>query len=120
MTKSKNITGIGGFFFRCKNPKELKECYINSLGINIQEMVWMQEAGATVFEPFPENSDYFNEEKKWMINFRVKDLKKLISELDEKGIKVEQKDEWNSMHVYMIQKEIQLNFGNPQTNEIHP
>jgi glyoxylase I family protein len=97
MTKSKNITGIGGFFFRCKNPKELKEWYINSLGINIQEMVWMQEAGATVFEPFPENSDYFNEEKKWMINFRVKDLKKLISELDEKGIKVEQKDEWNSM-----------------------
>jgi glyoxylase I family protein len=97
MTKSKNITGIGGFFFRCKNPKELKEWYINSLGINIQEMVWMQEAGATVFEPFPENSDYFNEEKKWMINFRVKDLKKLISEFDEKGIKVEQKDEWNSM-----------------------
>jgi len=97
MAKSKNITGIGGFFFRCKNPKELKGWYINTLGIDIQDMVWMQQAGATVFEPFPEDSDYFNDKKEWMINFRVTDLKKLITELQEKGIKVMQKDEWNTM-----------------------
>lgn len=97
MTKSKNITGIGGFFFRSKNPQKLKEWYINSLGVDIQEMVWMQEAGPTVFEPFPENFDYFSDKKQWMINFRVKNLKELIADLEEKEIKVEQKDEWNSM-----------------------
>ncbi len=97
MAKSNNITGIGGFFFRCKNPQQLKEWYINSLGVDIQEMVWMQKAGPTVFEPFPKNTDYFSDKKEWMINFRVKDLQKLITELHEKGIQVEQKDEWNSM-----------------------
>lgn len=97
MTKSKNITGIGGFFFRSKNPKELKEWYINTLGIDIQDMVWMQVAGATVFEPFPKDTDYFSAKKEWMINFRVTDLQKLIAELQAKGIEVEQKDEWNTM-----------------------
>ena len=93
----KNILGIGGFFFRSKDPQKLKEWYINELGIDIQEMVWQQTAGPTVFEPFAENSDYFNNDKRWMINFRVTDLKKLIIDLEAKGIEVEQKDEWNTM-----------------------
>lgn len=97
MTKSKNIIGIGGFSFHSKNPHKLKEWYIDSLGVDIQKMIWMQEAGPTVFKPFPKDSDYFNENKQWMINFRVKNLQKLISELQEKSIKVEQKEEWNSM-----------------------
>jgi predicted enzyme related to lactoylglutathione lyase len=97
MTKSKNITGIGGFFFRSKNPQVLKEWYINSLGVDIQEMGWMQEAGPTVFAPFPEDSDYFSDKKEWMINFRVNNLQELIAELKAKGITLEQKDEWNSM-----------------------
>jgi predicted enzyme related to lactoylglutathione lyase len=60
-------------------------------------MIWNQDAGATVFEPFKADSDYFNADKEWMINFRVTDLKELISELQEKGIEVEQREEWNSM-----------------------
>ncbi len=92
-----NITGIGGFFFRSQDPTTLKNWYMHVLGINIQDMVWQQQAGPTVFEPFKQDSDYFKADKQWMINFRVTNLKALIQELEEKGVVVEQKDEWNSM-----------------------
>jgi len=92
-----NITGIGGFFFRSKNPQVLKDWYINVLGVAIQEYVWNQEAGPTVFEPFKQDTDYFPADKQWMINFRVNDFKTLIQDLESKGIVVEQKDEWNAM-----------------------
>lgn len=91
------ITGIGGFFFRSQNPEQLKTWYIEVLGINIDEHVWQQQAGATVFEPFDNKTDYFAKDKQWMLNFRVSDLKALIEDLEGKGIVVEQKDEWNSM-----------------------
>jgi glyoxylase I family protein len=93
----KNITGIGGFFFRSENPPVLKDWYIKVLGVDIQEHVWNQEAGPTVFEPFTHTSDYFAADKQWMINFRVRDLKAMIADLESKGVTVEQKDEWNSM-----------------------
>lgn len=93
----KNITGIGGFMFRAKNPEVLKQWYIDTLGINIEGMVWQQAAGPTVFEPQPETSDYFKNDKQWMINFRVNDLQALIAELQSKGVEVIENDEWNSM-----------------------
>jgi glyoxylase I family protein len=92
-----HIKGIGGFFFRAEDPKKLKQWYVEILGIDIQEMVWQQEAGPTVFEPFPSNTDHFATDKKWMLNFRVADLKAFIDELKEKGIAVEERDEWNAM-----------------------
>ncbi len=93
----KNITGIGGFFFRSHDPKVLKEWYINVLGVDIQEMVWQQQAGPTVFEPFKQDTDYFKADKQWSLNFRVSDLKALLQDLEGKGVVVEQKDEWNSV-----------------------
>ncbi len=92
-----NITGIGGFMFRAEKPEELKHWYINILGIDIQNFVWKQEAGPTVFEPQPSTTDYFKSDKQWMINFRVTDLQLLINELKAKGVDVEERDEWNSM-----------------------
>lgn len=97
MSNKKYISGIGGFFFRSKDPKAMKEWYINILGVDIQEYVWNQEAWPTVFEPFKEDSDYFAADKQWMINFRVTNLKGLISDLEAKGVSVIQKDEWNTM-----------------------
>lgn len=91
------ITGIGGFFFRSKNPRELKQWYIEVLGIDIQNMVWQQQSGPTVLEPFTTDSDYFSESNQWMLNFRVTDLDRCIHELKEKGVDVEIKDEWNTM-----------------------
>lgn len=107
------ITGIGGFFFRADNPAELKEWYITILGVNIQDHVWDQQAGQTVFEPFAKNTDYFNTNKQWMLNFRVTDLKALIGELESKGIEVEQKEEWNSMPEIGLFARIHDPEGNP-------
>lgn len=92
-----NITGIGGFMFRAENPAALKQWYIDILGIDIQNFVWTQEAGPTVFEPQPHTTNYFSHDKQWMLNFRVRDLQALITELTMKGVVVEEKDEWNSM-----------------------
>lgn len=91
------IKGIGGFFFRSKDPVALKKWYTEMLGIEINEFVWNQEAGPTVFEPFKIDTDYFDASKQWMINFRVSDLKALTADLESKGIKVETRDEWNTM-----------------------
>ena len=91
------INGIGGFFFRSEDPKKLKAWYIEVLGIDIKEMLWQQMAGPTVFQPFKEDSDYFSNDKRWMLNLRVSDLKALISELKDKGEEVEEREEWNSM-----------------------
>jgi glyoxylase I family protein len=93
----KYITGIGGFMFRSENPEALKAWYIEILGVDIHNMVWMQEAGPTVLEPFPKDSDYYGVEKGWMLNFRVTDLHAFIKVLREKGVVVIEKDEWNSM-----------------------
>jgi predicted enzyme related to lactoylglutathione lyase len=111
--KSKNILGIGGMFFRSQNPDTLKKWYIETLGIDIQEMVWQQEAGPTVFAPFAKDTDYFAKDKQWMINFRVTDLKKFIEELKSKGVDVEERDEWNSMPEIGIFARIHDPEGNP-------
>lgn len=92
----KNIQGIGGVFFRSKDPTTLKKWYMEVLGINIVDFVWQQAAGPTVFEPFKSDTDYFENDKQWMINFRVADLKKLMKDLQEKGVEVITKEEWDS------------------------
>lgn len=107
------ISGIGGFFFRSDNPSELKQWYITTLGVDIQEYVWNQQAGQTVFEPFAKDTDYFSKDKQWMINFRVTDLKALIKDLESKGVEVEQKEEWNSMPEVGIFARVHDPEGNP-------
>ena len=82
-----HVIGIGGFFFRAKNPAMLAEWYKKNLGIepapaDYSEKPWSQEAGPAVFAPFPEDSGYFgNAEKQWMLNFRVRDLKAMVAQL---------------------------------------
>jgi glyoxylase I family protein len=88
---NKNVTGIGGWFFRAKDPKALTAWYKEHLGISMDndDHLWSQEAGLTAFAPFPEASDYFgNAEKQWMINFRVRDLDALVAELRAANIEV--------------------------------
>jgi hypothetical protein len=81
------VTGIGGFFFRSKNPATLSEWYRNNLGIDLVptdygQKPWAQEAGPTAFAPFPEDSDYFGKaEKNWMLNLRVRDLNAMVEQL---------------------------------------
>jgi len=88
------VTGIGGFFFRARDPKSLAEWYDKNLGIlpvptSYGGSVWTQEAGATAFSPFPDSTDYFGDPHKvWMINFRVRDLDKMVDQLRAAGVEV--------------------------------
>ena len=91
------VTGIGGLFFRSKDPDHLLAWYIAHLGVDPGETVWHQEAGPTVFAPFMADTDYFGrDEQQWMINFRVADLDAMIAQLEAAGIAVETRAEWDS------------------------
>src|SRR5262249_47564370 len=73
---TERVTGIGGVFFRARDPKALAQWYQDHLGVTGQ--VWTQEAGPTALTPFPEKTNYFGDStKQWMINFRVNDLDKM-------------------------------------------
>jgi glyoxylase I family protein len=93
-TEMEKVTGIGGFFFRAKDPKALALWYQQHLGIltiptKDGETSWQQEAGATAFSAFPETSKYFGDPSKvWMLNFRVRDLEKMAAQLQAAGIEV--------------------------------
>jgi glyoxylase I family protein len=93
-TEMEKVTGIGGFFFRAKDPKALGLWYQQHLGVSLipssaGESPWQQEAGPTAFAPFPETSKYFGDPQKvWMLNFRVRDLDKMAAQLKAAGIEV--------------------------------
>ena len=91
-------TGIGGVFFRAREPKVLAAWYETHLGIDdISKALWQQQAGGTVFAPFSQDTDYFGRpEHQWMINFRVDDLDELMAQLTDSGIAVETRAEWDS------------------------
>ncbi len=52
------VTGIGGFFFRARDPAALSEWYRTHLGIGGVPELWHQAAGPTVFEPFAKDTDF--------------------------------------------------------------
>ena len=88
------VLGIGGFFFRSRNPKELADWYQHHLGIDPtptehNHQVWQQAAGATVFAPFPHDTGYFgNPQQAWMMNFRVRSLDAMVAQLSAANIPV--------------------------------
>jgi glyoxylase I family protein len=88
------VLGIGGFFFRSKNPASLAQWYKEKLGIDLvprdyNEQPWSQAAGSTVFAPFAFDTDYFgNMEKQWMINFRVGNFDAMAAQLRAQNIEV--------------------------------
>ena len=91
------VTGIGGIFFRAKDPKALSAWYAETLGVGAGEWgVWQPEAGPSVFLPFAADTDYYPADRQWMINFRVTDLDALLNILRAKGIKIITKAEWDS------------------------
>ena len=85
------VTGIGGFFFRASDPDALATWYRDRLGVDpvpqsYEQEPWRQQAGATAFAPFAQDSEMIGPpEKTWMINFRVDDLDKIVEQLRSAG-----------------------------------
>lgn len=90
------VTGIGGVFFRARDPAALMEWYREVLGIGQPPEIWRQDAGPTVLAPFPDDTDYFGRAgQAFMVNFRVDDLDGLLERLRERGIMAETRAEWD-------------------------
>jgi predicted enzyme related to lactoylglutathione lyase len=94
------VTGIGGFFFRARDPEALKTWYRDHLGIGLGEYgMWEQQAGTTVFSPFAADTDYFAPDRHWMLNLRVEGLDELLERLRAAAVEVITKAEWNDPSV---------------------
>jgi predicted enzyme related to lactoylglutathione lyase len=96
--KVKRVTGIGGIFFKCKDPKKVREWYQLHLGLNTNQygavFEWYQGAdsakkGFSQWSPFKETTKYFEPStKEFMINYRVQNLEALVEELKKEGVTV--------------------------------
>lgn len=95
MNKQGKVLGIGGLFFRSRDPNVLATWYEEMLGLpptpkTYDETPWRAEAGTVVFAPFAQDTDYFGDPSVgWMVNFRVDDLDILVARLRSAGHKVE-------------------------------
>ncbi len=92
------VQGFGGFFFRAQDPDRLTKWYRDHLGINpapenLEMEPWVSESGVTVFSPFDADTDYFEADKTFMLNFRVTDLDAMIIQLKAAGIEVSHESE---------------------------
>ncbi len=91
------VTGIGGLFFRARDPDALAARYAEYLGIGGEWGMWPQQAGMTVFAPFKADSDYFPADRQWMLNLRVDGLDALLDTLRAAGVEVITKDDWDGI-----------------------
>lgn len=113
----KKVTGIGGIFFKCKDPEKVREWYEQNLGLNTNPygavFEWHQGAdpskkGHTQWSPFNETTKYFEpSSKEFMINYRVEDLEALVNELQNSGVtvldKIETYDYGKFVHILDIE-----------------
>ncbi|AMM85166.1 VOC family protein [Martelella sp. AD-3] len=90
------VTGIGGFFFRARDPEALRAWYVEHLGVGSAPYgTWDTMAGPSVFAPFPADTDYFAKDHGFMLNLRVDDLEGLCGSLRAAGIAVITNAEWD-------------------------
>jgi len=94
------VTGIGGVFFKARDPASLGQWYRRHLGIVVEawggaSFSWREDRspetkGVTVWTPFKQDTTYFApSEKPFMINYRVDDLDGVLATLREEGCVVD-------------------------------
>ena len=96
----KRVTGIGGIFFKAKDPEKLRAWYGRHLGFDITEwgsaFHWIdpqhphaKATARTIWSPFENATTYFSpSEKQFMINYRVENLELLLDALRKENITV--------------------------------
>lgn len=98
------VLGIGGLFFRARDPDALTAWYRDKLVVGAgcasgeedpSEWYWQAQGGETVFAPFRHDTDYFAADKQFMINLRVLGLDALVARLEAQGIAAERRAEWD-------------------------
>src|SRR5579871_3267477 len=94
----KRVIGIGGIFFKCKDPKNLKAWYGQHLGLPMDDygvnFEWRDaedpsKKGSTVWSPFNESTKYFEPSpKEFMINYRVENIEWVVEQLKKEGVTI--------------------------------
>lgn len=94
----KKVTGIGGVFFKCKDPKAISEWYKKHLGFDTNDygasFEWREaddstKKGMTQWTPFSEKSKYFEPSTRdFMFNYRVDNLEALVEELRKENVTI--------------------------------
>jgi predicted enzyme related to lactoylglutathione lyase len=97
-SEQKKVTGIGGVFFKCKNPEKMRMWYQKHLGLQTDKygtnFEWRQGAdssrkGFTQWSPFAESTKYFEPSKNsFMVNYRVEELAGLVELLRKEGVTI--------------------------------
>ncbi len=100
------VTGIGGLFFRSRDPQALGAWYKDHLGVGagcngtgsgeVDEWSWLTTGGPVVFAPFKADTDYFPADRAYMLNLKVDGIDALLDRLRTAGIDVVTKAEWDS------------------------
>jgi predicted enzyme related to lactoylglutathione lyase len=94
-----HIRGIGGVFFKSKDPKKLQQWYEEKLGLKADEggyiyFIWdnLTKPGYTLWAPFPADTKYFEpSQAESMINFVVSDIDEFLEEIRAKGVEVDER-----------------------------
>ncbi|MBW3467021.1 VOC family protein [Arthrospiribacter ruber] len=94
----KKVTGIGGIFFKSKDPQKTKEWYKKHLGLETDQwgtnFEWRQgsdpsKKGFTQWSPSAEESKFFAyTDKDFILNYRVENLEALLKELKKEGVRI--------------------------------
>ncbi|WP_337840825.1 VOC family protein [Rheinheimera sp.] len=98
------VTGIGGVFFKAKDPKALAAWYQTHLGVPVEDwggavFRWQHQGnptgtGSTVWSPFAADTSYFGPgAQSFMLNFRVADLAAVLQLLRDEGCIVDDNTE---------------------------
>ena len=95
----KRVTGLGGIFFKARDPAALNAWYREHLGLDVSEwggtvFKWADDSptGTTLWTPFKADTGYFApSEAPFMVNFRVADLHGLLAALRAEGCQVLEK-----------------------------
>ena len=96
------VVGIGGIFFKARDPDALRAWYRDHLGLDVTEWggVTFEPAlkspagrpGTQVWSLFPDSTKYFEPSSApFMINYRVDDLDQVLAALRGEGCAVDEK-----------------------------
>ncbi len=96
-----HITGVGGVFFKAKDPKVLAAWYRDVLGMPVE--VWggaklrydaPNHPPAAIWSAFPASTNYFAPStSQFMINYTVDDMDAIVSRLQAKGVTILKRDD---------------------------
>ena len=94
----KKVTGLGGVFFKCDDPKGMNDWYTKNLGLPASAygttFEWREEddpskKGSTTWSTFPKDTKYFQPSvNEFMINYRVEDIEALVAQLKQDGVTI--------------------------------